>query len=579
MNKQTPSALSIQHSALLIVALITIAGLALRLFAIDHGLPHQYVPDESTMVGGALRMGASQSLQPPTFIYPALLMYLFAGEYLGLLVVGLLTGMFDSIAHFKEFAYSDPTLFYLLPRLAIALIGTATIPLIYWVGRRLYGQWPGVVAAGLVAVSVMHVQMSHQARHWVPICFWVLTALWISLNISERGRKRDYVLAGLSVGFAAATSFNGFLLMAIPLIAHWVHLRKRGLPLIDYRSHLYMLLACILAPAAFFALNPYILLQFDRFVSFHSHGDSSIGGQIVGHYANFFQEKNGFTFFAHATITYEPAITILGLIGAVLTLRRFPATAPLVLSYPLFHYFMFATTSPSLEQRYMLPAVVIWALPAGFAGAELVKRCLGDGSKPRFSITAMAIVILTILVAIPSIRYDELLARTDTRTLAKEWIEKNIPASSDIAVESYSPPLTPDLETLRAQNAAAPQSLGARDQWLLEKGLPPGETAFRLSRLNLIDTSPKVDNLSAYLANHPHQYYVVTDFRWKSEHQGHLGLRAYLARYGRLIATISPSQDEGYVPSDILNNMENPLLELWKVERPGPMIEIYEVSR
>lgn len=562
-----------------IVALVTLAGLGLRLFAIGHGLPHQYVPDESTMVGGALRMGATQSLQPSTFIYPALLMYLFAGEYLGLLVVGRLTGLFASIAHFKECAFTDPTLFYLLPRLAIALIGAATIPLTYWVGRRLYGPWPAVVAAVLVAVSVMHVQMSHQARHWVPISFWALTVLWASLNIAERGRRRDYIFAGLLVGLTASTSFNGFLLMAIPLTAHWVHIRKRDIPIRNYRYHLPMFMTIMLAPVVFFALNPYILLQLDRFVSFHSHGDSSIGGQIVGHYSNFFQEKNGFTFFAHATVTYEPAITILGFIGAALALRRFPFTAPVVLLYPIFHYFMFATTSPSLEQRYMLPGVVLWALPAGLAGAELAKWALGKGSRLRVSITAAVIVFIVILVSIPSLRYDELLARPDTRTLAKEWIEKNIPAGSDIAVESYSPPLTPDLETLRAQQLAAPRSLGSRDQWLLEKGLPSGETAFKLSRLNLIDTSPKVDNLSPYLANHPHRYYVVTDFRWKSEHQGHLALKDYLASHGRLLATISPSPEAGYIPSDMLNNMENPLVELWKVEMPGPVVEIYEVTR
>lgn len=549
------------------------------MFAIDHGLPYQYVPDESTMVGGALRMGATQSLQPSTFIYPALLMYLFAGEYLGLLVVGRLMGLFASVAHFREFAFTDPTLFYLLPRLAVAFIGTATIPLAFLVGRRLYGRWPGVAAAGLLAASVMHVQMSHQARHWVPVTFWALAVLWVSLDLAERGRRRDYWLSGLLVGLTAATSFNGFLLMAMPLIAHWVYLRKRGGDLLKLRHHLPMLPTLALAPAVFFALNPYILLHFDRFVSFHSHGDSSIGGQIVGHYSNFFQEKEGFTFFAEAAISYEPAITLLGILGAVLAARRYPFSAPLVLIYPIFHYFMFATTAPSLEQRYMLPAVALWTLPAGLATAELAKRALGRGSHLRAWSTAAAILLFAILVSLPSLRYDWLLSQPDTRTLAKEWIESNIPAGADMAVESYPPPITPDLETLRAQQREAPRSLGARDQWLLENGLPSGEVAYRLTRLNLVDISPRIDRLSPYLASHPHRYYVVSDFRWKSDHKGHLALKAYLARQGRLIAAIRPAQEAGYLPSDILNNMEDPLVELWKVERPGPTIEIYEVAR
>ncbi len=579
------------------VVLVTALGAALRLYALGHGLPYQYVPDESTMVGGALRMGASRSLQPSTFIYPALLMYLFAVEYLGLLVFGLVTRMFTSVAQFQQYAFTDPTLFYLLPRLAIALVGTATIPLAYLLGKRLYGQWSGVVAGVLIATSVMHVQMSHQARHWVPVSFLTLVILWVSLDLAEKGRRRDYWLSGLLVGLTAATSFNGFLLMLLPLIAHGMHLRKRRLALLDVRVHLPMLLTLVLAPAVFFALNPYILLQFDRFVAFQSSGDSSIGGQIRGHYDNYLQqllEKQGFTFFGEATLAYEPAITLLGILGAVMAVRRFRSTAPLILSYPLFHYFMFATTAPSLEQRYMLPAVVMWALPAGMAATEMGRWAhdrmastpTGKGihtsvkaSGARGAALAAIALTLTALVSLPALRYDWLLSQPDTRTMAAAWIEANLPPSSQVAVESYPPPLNPDLETLRAQQQAEPRSLGARDQWVLEKGLPAGETAYQLVRLNLVDTSPKVDNVTPYLATHPIRYFVVTDFRWKSDHQGHLALKTYLARNGRLLRSFPAGRDASYIPSDMLNNMEDPLVELWKVERPGPTIEVYEVDR
>lgn len=566
------------------VVLITAFGAALRLYALGHGLPYQYVPDESTMVGGALRMGASRSLQPSTFIYPALLMYLFAAEYLGLLVVGLLTRLFSSMAQFQQFAFTDPTLFYLLPRLAVALVGTTTIPLAYLLGKRLYGRWAGVVAAALIAASVMHVQMSHQARHWVPVSFLTLTILWVSMDLAEKGRRRDYWLSGLLVGLTAATSFNGFLLMLLPLVAHGMHLRKRGQSLLDLRANIPTLLPLVLATVVFFALNPYILLQFDRFVAFHSSGEASIGGQIRGHYDSYLQqflEKQGFTFFGEATLAYEPAITLLGIVGAIVAVRRFRSTAPLILSYPLFHYFMFATTAPSLEQRYMLPAVVVWALPAGLAAARAggwLHAKLGNGGTAGLVVGAMALMSIS-LVSLPSLRYDWLLSQTDTRTLAKEWMESNLPAGSQVAVESYPPPLNPDLDTLRAQQQAEPRSLGAHDQWVLEKGLPAGEIAYQLVRLNLVDTSPKVDNLTPYLATHPIRYFVVTDFRWKSEHQGHLALKAYLARDGRLLRSFPPGQDARYIPSDVLNNMEDPLVELWKVERPGPTIEIYEVAR
>ncbi|HEX2923565.1 MAG TPA: glycosyltransferase family 39 protein, partial [Chloroflexota bacterium] len=463
----------------------------------------------------------------------------------------------------------------------VAMAGAATIPLVFLVGKRLYGRWAGVAAAALMAASVMHVQMSHQARHWVPVTLLTLVVLWVSLDLAEKGRRRDYWLSGLLVGITAATSFNGFLVMGLPLMAHLMLLRKRGGRLMDWRLHIPMAVPLLLAPAVFFALNPYILLQFNQFAAFQSKGDSSIGGQIRGHFENFFTEKGGFPFFAEATLAYEPAITLLGFAGAVLAARRFQSTRALVLIYPVFHYFMFSTTAPSLEQRYMLPAVAVWALPAGLAvsmAGERLYRRLGSGIGAATAATGISLLVL-FLVSLPSLRYDWLLAQTDTRTQAAEWIEHNIPAGSDLAVESYPPPLTADLETLRAQQQTEPKSLGSRDQWLLEKGLPAGETAYRLTLLNLIDTTPTVDNLTPYLATHSHRYFVVTDFRWKSDHLSHLALKGYLAKNGRLLATFAPSGDAAYAPSDMLNNMEDPLSELFRVGRPGPTIQVYEVTR
>lgn len=566
------------------VAAVTLLGLVLRLYSLDYGLPYQYVPDESTMVGGALSMGSNRSLQPSTFIYPAMLMYLFAGEYAGLLVVGRLTGMFSSMEQFKEYAFVDPTLFYLLPRISIALMGAATVPLVYLLARRLYGQWAGIAASGLLAASLMHVQQSHQARHWVPVSLLAVLVLWKSLDLLERGRRRDYWITGALVGLAAATSFNGFLLFALPAVAHLARQRREGRPLLDISFHPRLVMAGLLALGLFFALNPYILLQFDRFVAFHSAGESSIGGQILGHYDSDprqFLEKQAFTFYGWTALSYDPAITLLGIAGAVVAARRYGATAALVISYPLFHFAMFATTAPSMEQRYILPAIVLWAVPAGLAAAtagEWVASRLGGSQVARGTVALLAVAMLG-LASLPALRYDAILARVDTRTLAKAWIERDVPAGSEVVVESYAPPLTPSMETLRAQQRENPRSLGNRDQWLLDEGLPEGEPAYDLVRLNLVDTSPRVDSVTPYLAAHQNRYFVVSDFQWKSDHQGHMALKDYLARNGRLMGRISPSNHPGYVPSDLLNNMEDPLVELWMVERSGPVVEIYEVAR
>ena len=40
------------------------------------------------------------------------------------------------------------------------------------------------------------------------------------------------------------------------------------------------------------------------------------------------------------------------------------------------------------------------------------------------------------------LRFDLSLTQNDTRTLSKEWIEENIPEGSQIACESYCPPIS-----------------------------------------------------------------------------------------------------------------------------------------
>ncbi len=49
--------------------------------------------------------------------------------------------------------------------------------------------------------------------------------------------------------------------------------------------------------------------------------------------------------------------------------------------------------------------------------------------------------MIAISSAVNSIMYDYKISQKDSRSLAKEWIEKKLPDGSEIVLESYSPPL------------------------------------------------------------------------------------------------------------------------------------------
>lgn len=104
-----------------------------------------------------------------------------------------------------------------IPMIPSLIAGLATIPSLWWVGRRWFGPSAGIVAAWLVAASDFHASYSRAALTDVPVCLFMLWAvyfLWLAL---QTGTRRDILLAGLFAGLAWWTKYNGWLPLAIGL--------------------------------------------------------------------------------------------------------------------------------------------------------------------------------------------------------------------------------------------------------------------------------------------------------------------------------------------------------------------------
>jgi hypothetical protein len=89
-------------------------------------------------------------------------------------------------------------------------------------------------------------------------------------------------------------------------------------------------------------------------------------------------------------------------------------------------------------ERYVLPLLPLAAVFAAALSVELVRRWL----PARPALRAAALAALTLAMAGPSlVAYARGLDRLrgDTRTLAREWIEANVPPGSFIVTEGYGP--------------------------------------------------------------------------------------------------------------------------------------------
>ena len=159
-------------------------------------------------------------------------------------------------------------------RTLTALADTASVALMFAIGRRMYGAGTGLLAAALTTFAVIHIQHAHFYR---PEPFTVLTslaALWAMLRFMDTQRIRDAALLGLLVGLAMAPKVSVAPILApLALVFLWTWKDRSGGRWADLtvwsavRFAPVVVLAGLLALAAFFITTPYAFLDFSTFIS------------------------------------------------------------------------------------------------------------------------------------------------------------------------------------------------------------------------------------------------------------------------------------------------------------------------
>lgn len=149
-------------------------------------------------------------------------------------------------------------------RLLTAGLFLGTIALISAISRRFYGRFAALIIALLVATSAGFIAYAHFLTPDSPLLFWMTAAAFFSARIAQAGKTRDYVLAGVFTGLAAATKYNGVLVGVAIGVAHLFSPNCR-----DLRSvfHWRVLLGLALIPLSFVAGNPYAVLDYKKFAA------------------------------------------------------------------------------------------------------------------------------------------------------------------------------------------------------------------------------------------------------------------------------------------------------------------------
>src|SRR5437764_49261 len=249
------------------LAILLIASFLLRLWGIKQGLPYSYNADEATHFVPRAIDFFSHDLNPHYFLNPP------AYSYLLYAVFELWFGSADAVRS----AYTvDPTAVFLLARVVAATLGTVSVLLTYLAGARLIGRAGGLLAGAILGLGFLPVFYSHLALNDVPTLAPVALSLYGIAGVLRRGRTRDYAIAGLGIGLAAATKYTGAIMLVCLLAASVCDAAGDGLA----RAMPRLGLGCVLAALAFFAANPYSLLDTSSFLSgVSSQASLAAGGQ------------------------------------------------------------------------------------------------------------------------------------------------------------------------------------------------------------------------------------------------------------------------------------------------------------
>jgi hypothetical protein len=440
------------------LAVVLAGGLGLRLWGVAQGLPYAFNADEADhFVPRAVAM-FGHDLNPHYFANPPAFTYVL--HYLFALAYGGKAGVHHAFA-------LHPADVYTLARIAAAVLGVAALWLLYATGARLFGRAVGLLAAAIEAVAFLPVFYAHLALNDVPALAPLTLSLLGSAGVLGKGRRRDYLLAGVGLGLACATKYTAGIAL-VPFVAaaaaRYRDDNARAAPEMLFGVAVFALAAAL----AFFVANPFSLLDYGAFHHELVH-QSTLSAESQGKLG---APRDGGLAYYLWTLTWGlgwlPAIAALG--GAFVVWRRGARFGWMLVPAPLL-FLAFMGLQGRYFGRWLLPVFpllcllaavfVLWsagALAGLLTRARAARRDARAAARPgaeraalggprsvvrgRWLGVVLAVGFAAVVLAqglVFSVHSGLVLSRADTRNVTREWMLANVPAGSKIVAEPVSP--------------------------------------------------------------------------------------------------------------------------------------------
>jgi hypothetical protein len=415
---------------------ILFAG-ALRFYGLGWGAPyfHFHIDEHFVFVGADLLRISMRAAATSVkfFMYGPAPMHLLNG----------LRWVHDRLWGPLDLSTFDGQVTYMLLGRAIsAAMGTATVAVVYLIARRISTRSGGLVAAFLLAATVVHIAESHTFRVDLAMVFFAVVTWWLALRIVDEGRRIDYVWAGIMAGAAIGSKYAAVFSLGVIAIAHLLGpVRPRTLkpirPWIVWTG--LGLTTLVVAAIVFIVINPMTVIYSGKFVADIREWvvDPLTGVSRPIWIAQFADVQPQLYWLTNLWWGLGPAFECWGLLGfAWILVRRRDRAAMVSLGFPAL-YLLGAGGTIAPFSRYILPLAPAFAVAAGVLSGDLLE----DPRTRNVARVFTGIVLAT--TAFYGLAYMNIYRAKDARLEASAYLTAHVPAGAHILVEpSHSIPPT-----------------------------------------------------------------------------------------------------------------------------------------